>query len=671
VPRCVLPLLLACVFATNVRAEDLAVLTAETAGGPPRQMVHRHLKTQVDAALERRSVAYEALKTPKQLSEYQERMRKAFVEHLGGFPQRTPLNARVVAAIDGDRYRVEKVIFESQPRHYVTGILFLPTATKAPYPVVVMPCGHSADGKVSNQTAGIFLALNGIACFSYDPIGQGERYQFLDKDGKRLFGSTTEHTIVGAGSIPLGRGTATYRIWDGMRAIDYVAGRKDIDAKKIGVTGVSGGGTLTSYLMALDDRVACAAPSCYVTSFRRLLETIGPQDAEQNVHGQLAFGMDHADYLMMRAPKPTLILAATQDFFDIQGTWDSYRQAKRFYTRMGHAERVSLVETDTKHGYPKAQREAMVRWMRRWLVGKDEAINEPEIKPRPAADYRCTEGGQVMLLDKARSVVDLNVELNDKLEEKRRDLWKKDKKEALAEVRRLAGVRPLADLAEVKSTDAGTVERKGYKIDKLILQPEPGIRLPALRFRPEKVTGQRYLYLHGDGKHVDAKPDGPIEKLVTAGHLVLAVDLRGTGETGPAGDGQWGGSFNDFMTSYLLGRSMLGMRAEDVLSCARYLAGWDGQKAGGRVALVAIGVDGPPALHAAALEPSLFGTVKLVRSLPSWSDLVRHPQAPGQLINTVHGALRAYDLPDLVAVLPKDKVTVEEPLKLAASDKKK
>src|SRR5262249_12510823 len=217
-----------------------------------------------------------------------------------------------------------------------------------------------------------------------------------DRTGKPLLRSTNEHTTVSVGSIPLGRSTATFRIWDGMRAIDYVAGRKDIDAKKIGVSGCSGGGTMTSYLMALDERVACAAPSCYITSFRRLLETLGPQDAEQNIHGQLAFGMDHADYLMMRAPKPTLILAATKAFFDIQGTGDSFRQAKRLYTRLGFAERMDLVETDTTHGYPKAQREAMVRWMRRWLVNKDEAVTEPEITTRPEADYRCTEHAQVM-----------------------------------------------------------------------------------------------------------------------------------------------------------------------------------------------------------------------------------------------------------------------------------
>ena len=141
-----------------------------------------------------------------------------------------------------------------------------------------------------------------------------------------------------------------------MRSIDYLAGREEVDADRIGVTGCSGGGTITSYLMALDYRVACAAPSCYITSFRRLIDTIGPQDAEQNIHGQLAFGMDHADYLMMRAPMPILVLASTHDFFDINGTWDSFRQAKRIYTRLGFADRMSLVETDAKHGFPKLQR---------------------------------------------------------------------------------------------------------------------------------------------------------------------------------------------------------------------------------------------------------------------------------------------------------------------------
>jgi hypothetical protein len=161
------------------------------------------------------------------------------------------------------------------------------------------------------------------------------------------------------------------------------------------------------------------------------------------------------------------------------------------------------------------------------------------------------------------------------------------------------------------------------------------------------------------------KSGGPLDKLVQAGHIVMAVDIRGTGETGPTADGLWGGNWFDFFTSYLLGKSMVGMRAEDVLTSARYLSRWgrDGD-ARGKVDVIALGVTGPPALHAAALESEIFDTLKLVRALPSWSDLVRYPTAPGQLVNTVHGALHAYDLTDLMAVLPRDKITIEEPLDL-------
>ena len=124
---------------------------------------------------------------------------------------------------------------------------------------------------------------------------------------------------------------------------------KHIRGDRLGCTGVSGGGTMTSYLMALDERVVAAAPACYLTGDRRLLETIGPQDFEQNLFGQIAAGLDHADYVLLRAPRPVHIMAATQDYFDIQGAWNLFRQAKRCYGRFGFPERVDLVEADTKH----------------------------------------------------------------------------------------------------------------------------------------------------------------------------------------------------------------------------------------------------------------------------------------------------------------------------------
>src|SRR5204862_2010382 len=133
---------------------------------------------------------------------------------------------------------------------------------------------------------------------------------------------------------------ATYRVWDGIRSLDYLAGRPDIDPKRLGCTGCSGGGTLTSYLMALDDRVAVAAPSCYLTSLERLFATIGPQDAEQNITGQVAFGLEHADYVLLHAPRPTLMLTGTRDFFGIQAAATTFRGAREGHGIFGHADRM-------------------------------------------------------------------------------------------------------------------------------------------------------------------------------------------------------------------------------------------------------------------------------------------------------------------------------------------
>lgn len=620
--------------------DNLRVLPVETNRGPTRDMLSRYLARQLDEAIESRRAAYEKIKTPEQAAEYQRRLRAAFIEHLGGFPKRTPLNAKTVGTIAGDGYRIEKIIYESQPRHYVTAVLFLPES-KPPFPGVVVPCGHSRSGKAAQQRMCILLAKNGIAALSYDPIGQGERSQLLDADGKQRFKATSEHNLVGQGSVPLGRNTATFRIWDGMRSIDYLAGRKEIDPNKIGVTGCSGGGTLTSYLMALDDRVACAAPSCYITSFRRLIDTIGPQDAEQNIHGQLAFGMDHADYVMMRAPKPTLILASTHDFFDITGTWDSFRQAKRFYTRLGFADRVSLVETDAKHGYPRLQREAMVSWMRRFLLGIDEPVIEPEFDTHSTSELQCTPDGQVMLMKGARSVMDLNVEFNKVLATKRREYWKpKNRSQAVAEVRRIAGIREWNELSRARVTRGGKVQRDDYSVEKLTIETEPGIHLPGLLFTPQEPNGERHLYLHGQGKHVDAVSDGPIEKLVRRGSLVLAVDLRGIGETRA--------SYRDVMVSYLLGKSLVGMRAEDVLTAARVLSEWEDKGNPSEVHLIASGVAEGPAIHAAALESKLFASLKFNGDTPSWTDVVSDP-TKGRMSEAVQGALTVYDLPDLVS----------------------
>jgi len=645
--------------------ENLKVLPETINGVKPVDMMKHYLLSQAQKEFDRWKADYEQRKSPEQISEYQKRLRREFFEAIGPLPRRTPLKARITGEIHRRGYKVEKIVFESQPKHYVSAVLFLPDSKmhKAPYPGVLVPCGHSRNGKASEayQTMGALLALNGMAAMVFDPIDQGERNQLLS-ELPELQG-TRAHTMVGVGSILLGRNTAWFEIWDSMRGIDYLQSRPEIDSRRIGCTGNSGGGTQTSHLMSLDKRIVAAAPSCYITSFERLLSTIGPQDAEQNIFGQIAFGMDHADYIMMRAPKPTLICAATNDFFDIQGVWNSFRYAKRLYTRMGFAERIDLMENDATHNYNKLQRQSVVRWMARWLLKKDEPITEPEIKLLNDEEIRCTPAGQVMNLAGARSTYDLNRDYEEKLARERQRLWKQtSEKKLLNQVRAITGIRSLKELPEPKVEVFDVIERDRYFIKKMIIKAEEGIYLPAVMFTA-KQSGSRgfVLYITEKGKDEDAGPGGPIEKLVKSGRSVLAIDLRGNGETGQTSgrtlSRATGLGWKNVFTAYLLGRSYVAMRAEDILACARFLK----EQRDGDVNLVAVGNVCVPALHAAALEPDLFGSVKLTRGLCCWSDVIESGISVNQFVNTVQGALKVYDLPNLYETLG-DKLTIEEPL---------
>lgn len=649
-------------------ASDTQVLDTLPNGGAPAEMMTSYLRGKMLEAFDHRARVLEKdLETPESIAARGQRMREFFAAQLGGWPERTPLNPRIVDSQQREGFRYEKLIYESRPGFFVTAVIFLPL-TPGPYPGVLIPCGHDANGKAAEayQRGAIFLARNGIAALIYDPIGQGERYQLLDAEGKPRFGSTIEHTIVTVGSIPLGLNVAGYRIWDGMRSIDYLCSREDIDPQRIGCTGNSGGGTLTSYIMALDERVQCAAPSCYITSLKNLITVDGPHDGEQNIAGALDFGMDQGDFILMRAPKPTLICCATHDFFPIAGTWDSFRIAKRAYTKIGFAERVDLVEADAEHGYTPPLRQGMVRWMRRWLLGVDEPVVEGDCAVLTEEEIRVTPKGQVLLLDGARSVFDINAEMDESLAKEREAAKTARTRETLAQqVRELTHITPLAELPEPELVNVGEEAGEGHALHKIVLRPEPGIELPALLYLPAQPNGEAVVYVHGDGKA--AIDPAKLADLARTGSLVLAPDIRGLGETlsnwthGQGWDDAFGPGYKATSLAYLLNRPILSQRAEDILMCARFAAHYEQGTAPRRVRLIAEGVAGPPALHAAVLEPEMFASVLIEDSLASWSSVVRTPETKRQYENTVHGALRVYDLPDLVAALPADTKTVVNP----------
>ncbi|HUE73302.1 MAG TPA: acetylxylan esterase [Pirellulaceae bacterium] len=640
--------------------EDLTCLKPQPGAAPAKTDLYFHLQQETYAALAKRDEAWQQLKTAEQVQQRQKSLRKFFTQQLGGFPERTPLNSRVVGKLPGDGYTIEKVIFESRPHHHVTANLYLPDGP-GPHPGVIVSSGHSRTAKTAayNQRFGISLAKHGLAALCYDPIGQGERSQILDAEGRPQFsGTTTEHFLVGVGSILVGRNTAGYRVWDGMRAIDYLTGRDDIDPQRIGMTGCSGGGTLTSYVMALDDRVACAAPACYLTTFGKLIETIGPQDAEQNIFGQIARGMDQPDYILMRAPKPTIISATTSDFFGVDGTWINYRQSKRIYGLFGLPERIDLVEVAGDHGVQPTNLAAITQFMRRWLLNKDEPVKVEEFSVRPESELVCLEQGQVLLLPGEQSVFDLNAAEEQRLAAGRKELWAKNKAEALASVRKIAGIRPLAEIPEAKREKAGKVTREDYHIDKLVLHGDAGVPLPALTFHPKEPQEEAYVYLHDGGKAADGAVGGAIEKLVDEGYVVVSVDLRGQGETASGKPDALLGDWKSFYLAYLLGKPLAGMHAEDVLITGRFVANYE-TKQPRKVHLVAVGNSGIAALHAAALEPNLFASVTLRGTPESWSSVVSQKAPAGLLTTTVHGALTAYDLPDLVTAIGPDKVRLE------------
>jgi cephalosporin-C deacetylase-like acetyl esterase len=650
--------LLACTAAAPAQ-EDLKVLKADAGEVPPPKMLYAYLQGQARKLFDARRQAVAALKTPEDVRKRQQELKAQFIEALGGFPEKTPLNPRVVGTLQRDGYRVERVVYESRPNHHVTAVLYLPDG-KPPFPGVLMPCGHSANGKAAEayQRACILLAKNGLAVLCYDPIGQGERVQLFDRFIKPAIGSSTsEHNMAGVGALLVGWSTATYRIWDGIRSLDYLAGRPEIDPKRLGCTGNSGGGTLTAYLMALDGRIAAAAPSCYITSLERLFATIGPQDAEQNITGQVAFGMEHADFVTLRAPRPTLICTGTQDFFDIQGAWTTFREAKLLYGLLGHGERVDLFEYNDKHGFSRPRREAAMRWMRRWLLGKDDAPEEGDFPIFKDEELQCTRTGQVLEDLKGKSVFDLNAERAAELAGRRPALPTEKLLEAVRQKTslRLPGPEP-------RPTDRmGQVRRKEYVIEKLAFETEPGISVPGLLFRPEDDSKPFVIYVHGDGKEAGAAPGGPIERWVRAGHPVLALDLRGTGETAPGvpaanRPNYFGADTREAFLALHLNRPLLGQRAYDLLAVIGQLTKPPTRELD-RMHVIGVGSAAPVVLHAAAFEPRIK-EVTLERGVVSWSAVVRTPVSHNQLSNAVPGVLEAYDLPDLAALLAPRPLTI-------------
>ena len=249
---------------------DLSAFAQESGSGIepfnrfPR-MVHNYYLDKI-RAIEKRAVAEKmALSTKAEAEEFVKKTQGKIAKAFAPMPQKkTPLNAKVVGTLDRDGYTIEKVIFESRPKFLVTAHLYLPKVEKGTkVPGVVGTCGHSRNGKNAEAYQGFAqgLARLGTACLIYDPIGQGERSQYLDDHNELIYkGTTHEHNMAGNQMELVGEFLGSWRAWDGIRALDYLLTRPEIDTKHVGVTGNSGGGTLTTWLLGVEQRWTMGAP---------------------------------------------------------------------------------------------------------------------------------------------------------------------------------------------------------------------------------------------------------------------------------------------------------------------------------------------------------------------------------------------------------------------------
>jgi cephalosporin-C deacetylase-like acetyl esterase len=621
----------------------------------------RYLTAIASQAWTARNATIASIRTPAEVEQRQRFIRSKLTELLGGFPERTPLHARITGSFARDGYRVEKLIFESRPRFYVTADLYVPTSGHAPFPAVLGVAGHSDASKAEPlyQRGWISLAKRGYLVLAFDPPGQGERSEYFDAElGRSRVGiGTPEHTNAGLQCILTGASLAQYVVWDGIRAVDYLLTRKDVDPKRLAVAGNSGGGMQSAYLAALEPRLAAAAPSCFLTSSEKLWTDLGPQDAEQNIVGSLAAGLDIKDFALTFAPRPFQFLTATRDFFPIAGAHEAFAEASRIYEIMGHPERVNFFEYDDTHGWSQPRREATYRWFQKWL--NDQPLDEGaetqfDVEPEPA--LWATPTGQLETSLKGETVQSLNAQLAERLAKQRPKLAGDALKLAISS---RIGVPSIRKPHVPVVSFLGDESRDGYRIDKLTLETEPGVRISARLYIPSQATGRLppVLYVNPNG----AGPDADIEALARAGQIVLALALRGWEGMAPDRSARppHTALYRTSMRAMLVGRTLPGLAVTDLLGAFDYLASLP-QVDPERIGLFAKGNAVAIALYAAALEPGIRKVI-CEGGPVSYLEIVRQ-RFHGEIADLiVPGVLQSFDLPEVAAAIAPRTLWIADP----------
>jgi cephalosporin-C deacetylase-like acetyl esterase len=630
------------------------------------------ITTNMNQAGASRKAILAGIQSKQQVADRSTTVRTQLWEILGGRPQETPLNARTVGTIERKGYKIDKVVYESMPQVYVTANLYVPTTGKGPYPGIVVPLGHVQNGKAYRNYQYSFqsLARKGYVVLAYDPFGQGERRQYgLSATGHPRF-TTGEHLQAGRPMILFGSSFALYRTWDGIRSLDYLLSRPEVDAQRVGCTGHSGGATMTMYLMALDPRiqVAVAVEGNYENMAVKNFDPPGAiADAEQNLVGGLPLGLDRGDMLAAFAPKPFLMSYTVHDQGQTysplyeEAIEENYQELLRIYGILGAADKVQRHAGNLPHDLDFFQRRAMYGWFNRWFDKTDAGVEEEDFDDSPETDLNCTTTGQVLTSLGGRSVVQLNCDhVKQLLPRSKFSIEGGDPSSARehvrAQLKKMLALpsKPTSLNERTLSSDAGRKSR----IEAIQYESEPGVRITGWFVRAnEGVARQPCVLFIGDGlaDEVVAEPS-VFDQILSQGQALCAITLRGTGISMPrppyAGPRFYMGMPVEeriAWTNLVLGSSVIGQRVWDIVRALDYLES-RADVDSSQIRILGRGPAGLAALMAAALDERVQA-VLIQRTLATYSSIVNSEEYEIALDWFAPGILKHFDLPDITAAI--------------------
>lgn len=281
--------------------------------------------------------------TPTEFSQLQSQWRQELWEMLGLWPQpaKSPLKAKITGITEYEDFVIEKVVFESLPGLYVTATVYRPHRILHPLPAIIYVCGHATvvqDGynygsKAHYQHHPAWYARHGYVCIILDTLQLGE----IEGIHHGLY-RYNRWWWIARGYTPAG-----VEAWNGIRALDYLLSRPDVDPQRLGVTGRSGGGATSWWIGALDERVKVVVPVAGITDLHNHVIDHCVEGHCDCMYYNNLYQWDFPKLGALIAPRPLLIANADSDeIFPLDGVYRTYTTLKKLYQKLHVADKIAL-----------------------------------------------------------------------------------------------------------------------------------------------------------------------------------------------------------------------------------------------------------------------------------------------------------------------------------------